>query len=283
MDSTQRTTIAGLVVVACLASAALAETRKEFRFTVGPKTNVSVDTAYGAITVKPGPVGQVLAVAVLQSNKVQVDDLQKGNRIELESHLLQGADDQSGRVDFELTVPPDTSVSLHSSTGPLSVEHLHGDLTLEGAAAPVDVRNVSGGHVHVKTMSGSITLTEVRSAHVEITSIGGDVHLNSVTGPLVQVGTSSGRIFYDGDFGLGGNYNFMTHNGDIEALVPAGASADFNARSMRGEVQSDVSLVPNEPPLFRPEVGRSFFGTVGKAASEVVFKSFSGKIRLKRR
>ena len=42
------------------------------------------------------------------------------------------------------------------------------------------------GHVHVRTMRGPITLTDVRNGHVEIASISGDVHLKSVTGPLVQ-------------------------------------------------------------------------------------------------
>lgn len=285
MESMRRTTVVGLVLATCLVSAAIAETRKEFRFTVSSKdkAQVSVDTPYGAITVKPGDVSHVVVVAVLQSSKVQVDHLQKGNRIEIESQLLQGADNQSGRVDYELTVPPNATVSLRSSTGSLVVERLRGDLSLESASAPVDIRNAGGGHVHVKTMSGPITLTDVRGAHIEITSITGDVHLNSVTGPLVQVNSGSGKIYYDGDFGSGGDYNFTTHTGDIEALMPASASADFNAHSMQGQVQSDVSLVPNEHPRFPVEAGRSFFGTVGKAASEVVFKSISGKIRLKKR
>src|SRR5262249_42961693 len=143
--------------------------------------------------------------------------------------------------------------------------------------------NTGGGHVHVDTLTGPITLTEVRGAHIEITSISGDVHLNSVTGPFVQVSSNKGKIYYDGDFGSGGDYNFTTHTGDIEAVVPAGSSADFNARSVQGQAQSELSLVPNEHPRFTPEAGRSFFGTIGKAASEVVFKSISGKIRLKRR
>jgi DUF4097 and DUF4098 domain-containing protein YvlB len=283
MESMQRTAVVGLVLATCLASAALAETRKEFRFTVGPKPNISVDTQYGAIAVKSGYANRVVVVAVLQSDKVQVDHLQKGNRVEIESQLLPGADKQSGRVDYELTVPPNTTLSLRSSTGPLSVEHVHGDLTLEGVAAAVDVKGSGGGHVHVNTMSGPVTLTDVSGAHIEISSISGDVHLKSVTGPFVQVNSTSGKIFYDGDFGSAGDYTFSTHTGDIEALVPPGASADFNARSMQGMVQSDVSLVPNEHPKFPIDTARTFFGTVGKAASEVVFKSISGKIRLKKR
>jgi DUF4097 and DUF4098 domain-containing protein YvlB len=286
MESMRHTTITGVVLVTCLASVATAETRKEFRYTVHPKEAaiVSVDTQYGAITVKPGPAMHVSVVATIQ-DKAHIEHLQKGNRIEIEAVIGKDADKQSGRVDFELTVPPTATVNLRSSTGPLLVEHMRGDLTLEGAEAAVDVHESGGGgnHVHVKTMNGPITLTNVRNAHVEITSISGDVHLSSVTGPYVQVNSGSGKIFYDGDFGMGGDYDFSTHTGDIEALVPATASADFNAHSLQGQVQSDVSLVPNEPPRFPVEAGRSFFGTVGKAASEVVFKSISGKIRLKRR
>jgi DUF4097 and DUF4098 domain-containing protein YvlB len=282
MESMGRTTVVGLVLVTCLASVAIAETRKEFGFTVNEKAVISVDTEYGAITVKPGTAHHISVVAILQ-DKVSVDHLQKGNRIEIESQLAKGADNQTGRVDYEVTVPVDSTVNLRSSTGPILVERIRGDLTLEGAAAPVEVRNGGGGHVHVKTMSGPVTLTDVRGAHIEITSITGDVHLNTVSGPFVQVNSGSGKISYDGDFGSGGDYSFTTHTGDIEASVPPNASADFNAHSMQGQVQSDISLVPNERPRFPVEVGRSFFGTVGKAASEVVFKSISGKIRLKKR
>jgi DUF4097 and DUF4098 domain-containing protein YvlB len=160
---------------------------------------------------------------------------------------------------------------------------LQGDLTLEGADAVVNVRNVSNGHVHVRTMGGPVTLTDVRNGHVEIESISGDVHLKSVTGPLVQANSGSGKIFYDGDFGSAGDYKFTTHTGDIEALAPADVSADFSAHSVLGKVQNDFPLQPKPHSRFSFEAGRSFFGTVGKAASKVVLRSFSGRIRLKQR
>ena len=278
----QKTAVATLVLATCLSTAAFGETKKEYRFTVGPNANVSVDTQYGPISVKPGSVNQVVVMATLKSGNVEVDKQQNGNRIEIASHLLQGADQQMGQVDYELLIPPDATVNLRSSTGPLSAEHLQGDLTLEGADAVVNIRNVSNGHVHVRTMGGPITLTDVRNGHVEIASISGDVHLKSVTGPLIQANSGSGKIFYDGDFGSGGDYKFTTHTGDIEALVPADVSADFSAHSVMGRVQHDFPLQPKHS-RFSVEAGRSFFGTVGKAASEVVLRSFSGKIRLKQR
>jgi len=275
-------TVVTLVLVTCLASAALAETKKEYRFTVGANANISVDTQYGAISVRPGSGNQVVVMATLKSESVEVDQQQNGNRIEIASHLLQGADQQTGQVDYELLIPPDATLNLRSSTGPLSAERLQGDLTLEGADAVVNVRDVDNGHVHVRTMRGPITLTDVRNGHVEVVSISGDIHLKSVTGPLVQANSGRGKIFYDGDFGSGGNYRFTTHTGDIEALVPADVSADFRAHSVLGRVRHDFPLQPKHS-RFSAEAGRSFFGTVGKAASDVVLRSFSGKIRLKQR
>ncbi len=280
--SLRQTTVVTLVLATCLASAAFAETKKEFRFTVGPNANVSVDTQYGAISVKPGSGNQVVVTATLKSDKVEVDKQQNGNRIEIASYLLQGADQQTGRVDYEVLIPPDATLNLHSSTGPLSAERLQGDLTLEGTDAVVNIRSVNNGHVHVRTMGGPITLTDVRSGHVELASISGDLHLKSVTGPLVQASSGRGKIFYDGDFGSGGDYKFTTHTGDIEALVPADVSADFRAHSVLGRVQHDFPLQPRHS-RFSEEVGRSFIGTTGQAASEVVLRSFSGKIRLKQR
>ncbi|MGA2004775.1 MAG: DUF4097 family beta strand repeat-containing protein [Terriglobales bacterium] len=282
MESLQRTTVVALVVVSCVASAALAQTRKEYRYTVGPNANISVDTQFGAISVKPGTNSQVIVIATLQSDKTEVDNLQHGNRIEIASHLQAGTDQQSGRVDYELRVPADATLSLRSSSGPLSAENLEGDLTLEGSDAVVDVHNMSNGHVHVSTMGGPITLSDIRNGHVEISSISGAVTLKSVTGPLVRANSGSGRIFYEGDFGSGGDYKLTTHSGDIEAIAPADTSADFSAHSIRGKVENDFHLQPHHY-RFTPEEGRSFFGSLGKAASKVVLHSFSGRIRLKQR
>ena len=278
----EQAVVVTVVLAMYLTAAAIAETRKEFHYTVGPRANVSVDTQYGAISVKPGSGNEVVVLAIAQSDSVEVDQQQNGDRVQIASHLLNGADQQSGRVDYEVLIPADATLNLHSSSGPLSAERLRGDLTLEGADAVVNVQNVENGRVNVRTMRGPITLTDVRNGHVEVASISGEVRMKSVAGPSVQANTGSGRIFYDGDFGLGGDYKFTTHTGDIDAFAPADVSADFVAHSVVGRVQNDFPLAPRHS-RFSMDAGRSFFGTVGKAASEVVLRSFSGRIRLKQR
>ncbi|MGO9084491.1 MAG: DUF4097 family beta strand repeat-containing protein [Candidatus Sulfotelmatobacter sp.] len=278
-------TIRLAAIGALMAGTLVAQTHKELHFNVGSKAVVSVNNPYGSISVKPSAGNTVSVSASLSSDKVEIDSNQTGNRVDIQSHLLPGANEQSGHVDYEILVPADASVSLHSTTGPLRAERLHGDMTLEGSAAIVDVRDITDAHVHVKTLNGPVTLTNVIEGHVEVDSLTGAITLNRVSGPLVQVISTSGDINYTGDFGGGGDYRLTSHSGDIEATVPESTSADVSARSVRGEVHDDIPLQPKQHTSFIVKEGSAFVGTMGRAAvsSTVVLRSFSGKIHLRKR
>ena len=275
---------AGIAIVLALAGVAFGAgvVRKDLRFKVGKHAMVSVNNQYGPITVKTGAEHLVVVTATLHSDKVELDQSKSGNRIGLVSHLLSGADHTSGVVEYEIQVPMDANVTLQSETGPIRVEKLRGDVTIEGSNAPIDVLDCADGHVHVKTLNGPVNLTNIRNGHIEIVSMGGDVTMSNVTGPSVKVNSNSGKIQYDGDFGAEGEYAFSSHTGNIEAVAPAYASIDVLARSSNGPVQSDFSLDPKHTP-FVAAVGSAFHGTLNKAASSVSLFSFSGKIHLKKR
>jgi DUF4097 and DUF4098 domain-containing protein YvlB len=274
-----------VTVTVILAGTLVAQSRKELHFTVGPRAGVSVMNPYGSISVKPSQNNTVVVNAMLHSDRVEIDNNQSGNRVDIQSHLLPGADTESGRVDYEILVPADASVTLHSSTGSLHAEKLHGDVNLEGPGAAVDVRDISDAHVHVKTMNGSVNLDNIQNGHVEVDSLSGEVTLNGVNGSLVQVVSTSGRINYIGDFGNSGEYRLTSHSGDIDATIPEWTSADVSARSVRGEVHDDIPLQPKTHTYFPLDKGRAFAGTVGRVAvsSTVVLRTFSGKIHLRKR
>jgi hypothetical protein len=284
MDRRQRAAkLAALMLIAGVAAIAASETRKEYRFTVGPQASVSINNQYGPISVKPGAGNVVVVRVLLRSDKVEVDRNQSGNRVDILSHIFPGATPETAKVDYEVLVPSDANVTLHSTTGPMGAEKLQGDVSVEGATAVVDVRDISSAHVHVKTLNGPVTLTRIQDGHVEITSVSGDVVLNEVSGPLVQVNSTSGKIRYDGDFGGGGEYSLISHTGDIDATAPTYASIDVTARSVRGQVENDFPLLPKSHISFPIDKARSLVGTAGKAASSVKLLSFSGKIHLKKR
>jgi DUF4097 and DUF4098 domain-containing protein YvlB len=281
----QLATISAVLAGTIMSGTLLAETHKEYRFNVGPRAGVSVNNPYGSVSVKPSTGNTVVINAILSSDRVEVDNALVGNRVEVQSHLLPGADAQSGRVDYEILAPADASITLHSSAGSLRAEKIHGDVSLEGAAATVDVRDITNAHVHIKTLNGPVTLTNVQDGHIEIDSLSGNVTLRSVNGPLVQVVSTSGGISYTGDFGDHGDYRFTSHSGDIEAVVPGSTSADVSARSVRGEVHDDIPLQPKQHTSFVLKEGVALWGTMGRAAvsSTVVLRSFSGKIHLRKR
>lgn len=262
-----------------------AQTHKEYRYNVGPKAGVTVNNPYGSVSVKPSTGNFVVINAILASDKVEVDNALVGNRVEIQSHLLAGADDRNARVDYEILAPADASVTLRSSAGSLRAEKLHGDVDLEGAGANVDVRDITNAHVHVKTLNGPVSLTNVQDGHVEVDSLSGNVTLKSVNGPLVQIISTSGAISYIGDFGDHGDYRLTSYTGDIEAVVPDTTSADVRAGTVRGEVHDDIPLQPKEHTSYVVQKGLAFWGTMGRAAasSTVVLRSFSGKIHLRKR
>jgi len=256
--------------------------RKDLRFKVGKHPTVSITNPYGPVVVKGGAPQHVVVTAILHSNKVQLDQNKSGSRVEIVSHLLAGADQNSGTVEYQVQVPANTNLLLHSDNGLIRAEKMTGDITLEGNNATMEIADCSEGHVHIKTLNGPVTLTNVRDGHVEIMSMGGSVLLSQVSGRLVTVNSNTGKIEYAGDFGDEGEYDFTSHTGDIEAIAPAYASISVFARSNEGHVDSDFSLEPRHTP-FLVRGGSALVGTMGKAASSVKLLSFSGKIHLKKR
>lgn len=259
-----------------------ADNRKECRYNVTPGTRVTVTNDSGPVDVRGLAGRQVVIAATTHSDKVEVDCAQTGNRIQATSHLLQRGDGSDNRVEYQVLAPPDTSVTVHAPSGPITAQKLRADLTLEGDAAQVDVRDVSNAHIHVRTISGPVNLGNITNGHVEITSLSGDVRLDAVSGPKVSVSTAKGSIRYNGDFGEGGDYMLVNHSGNIDVTLPASASVDLMARSIAGSVENDFPLQQHPHPTFVPSPGRSFAGTSNSAASSVQLRSFSGKIRVKK-
>jgi DUF4097 and DUF4098 domain-containing protein YvlB len=281
MKTWQRTAVVPVLALASIL--APAQSKQEKRVVTGPKPIVSVMNQYGPVSVHPGAANQVVITYILASGKVEVDQHQTGDRILFETHLLPGSTPQTGRVEYEVFVPVEAAVVVHSSDGPILVEKLRGDVSVEGATAQVQIREISGAHVHIKTLSGPVSISSVQEGHVEVTSISGDVLLSAVSGPFVDVNSASGKITYDGNFGGSGNYKLSSHTGDIEADLAPDTSMDFTAKSMTGFIDDQYPLAPKTHSAFAPQPkGRVVVGTAGKAGSSVLINTFSGKIRVKK-
>jgi len=265
-----------LVVSSLLSLLAAAQEKKEFSCTVGPLAVISVTNNYGPITVKPSGSSHVLVETIFHSDAVNVVNEQHGDRIELRSTSRRPG---TNLVEYTVLVPAAAFVTLRSSDGTLRAQGLRGDVVLQAASGSVEVTDISDAHLHVKTLNGPITLTDIRNSHLDIHSVRGNVNLHNVTGPSVEVNSGAGRITYDGDPGRVGEYLLTSHTGDLEVSIPASASVEIKAHSIKRQSDPEFPSASSVPALGQT----SLLGGPGKIpGSHFDVRSFSGKIRIKR-
>ena len=275
--------LAGLTIVAV---AQAAETRKDAKIDVASGGSLNIVSGGGSVTLHSGNGHQVLVSYTVHSDKIEVDQNASSDkqRVGLRTHALPGqkptADE--AKVDYDVTVPAGIAVNVSTTSAPITVDGLSGDIELSSENGQVTVRNVSRSHVRVRSMTAGVNLENVALSRIDIQSTGGAVQLKKVTGQRVSVGTTTGNIEYHGDCSGGGDYLLATHSGAIDVTLPATASVDLTARSTNGSVENEFPLHEKSHNSFVPQQGRSFAGTSNSGSSSVELQSFSGKIRVKK-
>jgi hypothetical protein len=99
-----------------------------------------------------------------------------------------------GRADFEVSLPPETT------------------LTLKNVMGDIEVRDLTG--------------------HLNVNTIDSNVRLLGVNSPSVDVKVTTGDIFFDGALHEAGTYNLQSIKGDIDVTVPESTSFNLNARAL---------------------------------------------------
>lgn len=271
--STRLAPLTLLILAACVAASAQIK-RDMFAYTVGAKPVIFVRNQYGRITVTPSNGNRVVAT-VVHSGAVEIHAEQVENRVELAtgSQIASGA--KADNVDYQVLVPADAYVILSTAAGSLAAENLAGDLVFEGTTASVDAHLIRNAHVHVKTLSGPISLRQISGGRVEAITSSGDISLQDVSGSEVEVHSGTGRIQYAGNPGLG-VFKLVSGTGNIDVSVPSLALAHFKARSVRGKVDSPI-------PVPAPSMGFASGGNslLHEAVAAFDLHSFRGNISVR--
>jgi DUF4097 and DUF4098 domain-containing protein YvlB len=253
-----------------------AQVKKEVRFTVGQKPVISITNNYGPITVTPSGTNQVIVTTVSYSDEVSFVNEQHGTRIELRAESKRAGRDLA---EYSVLAPTASTVILQSLDGALYAQGLRGDTVLEGATATAKVSDAADAHIHIKTLSGSVRLTNIRHSRLYISSVTGNIDVRNVTESLVEAHSASGRITYDGDPGISGEYKLTSHSGDLDVSIPAGAIVQIDAHSFTGvgdppTTSGTTQGISQGTRFLKPGPMRS--------GSRFVLRSFRGKIHLKR-
>jgi DUF4097 and DUF4098 domain-containing protein YvlB len=276
------------VLLSCATVMAAAQNASPLRYTVHPGATVAVTNEYGAITVHSAAGNQVIVITHPHPAKAagagrpdaQVEAAQSGNRVEIHTrHSQAGASDS---IDYDIQVPPDTSVVVRTSSGPVRVQNVSGGVSVESVNGSVDVRDESNGAVQVQTIEGPVTLTHLSGGIIQVRSVSGEVTLSDAAGPTVNVDTNGAPIHFRGGLPAGSSCELSTHAADIEVALPVSASVDVTASSVNGSVDDTFRLQPDDHPALALVTGKSFAGHANAGAATMKLRSFSGKITVEK-
>lgn len=254
---------------------------KTIETTASPSVNLI--NLSGRVVVHGWNKSAVHAVWQGSSSQLELDtdtmpEKGQAHKVHLSTHLLHPQPGQpAATADYDVQVPVGASVAIRNPQGSIEVEHLHGDASLESVGGSISVKDVEG-IVYARSVGGGIEI-EHPTGPVEADTIMGDLKLVDSSSSNVKATTTSGKLHYDGDFTDGGKYILSTYSGDLDVSCPETASVEISAKTLRGKLEKNVSLVPKRHTSY-PGQGQSFVGTQKAGFATVDIKSFSGNIHI---
>jgi DUF4097 and DUF4098 domain-containing protein YvlB len=258
--------------------------RLEKHFTVHGRPVITVRNAHGRIEVKSWKNSEVVVIGNHTSDKVEVDTEQAGDRIEVLTHVLtEKVTPADLQADYTLTVPEESELRVRTDSGNVVVERVFGDMTFDTVSADVQLQEVAG-YLVIKTIGGSVVCARC-AGRIDVNSISGNVRLLQPQLDSVRVQTSSGNIFFDGNFLRQGIYILKNYSGLIEVRFADTDSFDLSASSLYGTVENQANVKPDThgrrhtPARF----AKGLFGTVNEGHAKVELSSFNGTIKILKR
>ncbi len=251
-----------LVVFA--SSAALAWNSPQGTFdktlSVSGPVNLEVLTHSGDVRIRAGSSGSVQI-----HGKIYVGDRWFGGRRDEDVHAIEQNPPirQDGNnihieyvnyrnisIDYEITVPSETTVRTKSGSGDQTVEGTHGNAEVSTGSGDVRLNNLQG-EIRVQTGSGNVQGRQVSgsvrggtgSGDVEIEESGpGDIDLHTGSGNISARGvqgsfhgeTGSGEITAEGK--QSGTWDARTGSGNVRLRLPSNAAFDADISTSSGSI-----------------------------------------------
>jgi hypothetical protein len=275
----------------------------EKTFSVSGPVDLEVETHSGDITVRSGPAGSVSIHGkifvgdhwLFGNRNTDVSDLeqhpplrQEGNRIRID---YVNAHDIS--VDYEITVPADTTIRAHSGSGDQTIEGIRGTVDLQSGSGDVKLARITGD-VHLQTGSGDVRAHEIAGAiragagsgDLEVEETGpGDVDLHTGSGNIVARGiqgsfhAAAGSGDVTGDGTQTGTWEIRTGSGNVHVRLPANAAFDANLSTSSGTVEVNRAITMTVEGHVQ-EMRKQIVGKVGGGGPPLTVHTGSGDIHI---
>jgi len=176
---------------------------------------------------------------------------QEGNRIHIEY-----VDMRNISVDYEITVPAETTVRSHSGSGDQIIEGTRGNADIQTGSGDVKLARLTG-EIRLQTGSGNIRAHEIAGA-VKGGTGSGDIEIEETSAGDVDLHTGSGNITVRGiqggfhaEAGSGditaegaqsGSWEIRTGSGNVRVRLPGNAAFDADISTSSGTVDVDSPI-----------------------------------------
>jgi DUF4097 and DUF4098 domain-containing protein YvlB len=198
----------------------------------------------------------------------QIEVTERPGLVRISAEPTRGRDNRVD-VNYVISVPAGTSLSLKTLSGDISVKNVAGDLRLNSISGNIAVRDARPRATDVEVVSGDVSLEQLDSERVQVKSLSGDI-------------TLKGRLARTG------RYELHTHSGDIQVIPEGNPGFELEAETFSGDVSSDFGV--------RAGFGGSNFsrrgggarrsndvrGSVNDGGAVLSLQSFSGDISIKK-
>jgi hypothetical protein len=258
--------IALLVLASAFAAASTPQGTFDRTFQVTGPVDLAVQTHSGDITVRTGPAGSVSIHGKIYvgdhwlfgSRQTDVSGIQNnppvrqdGNNVRIDYVNVRDIS-----VDYEITVPEDTTIhsrsgsgdqivegtrgnaDLQSGSGDLKVSRLTGELRLQAGSGNVVAHGISGP-VRGNTGSGDVELEETGSGDVDLHTGSGNIQARGVHGAF-RAEAGSGDITAEGT--QTGEWEIRTGSGNVHVRLPADAAFDADIATSSGTLDVDKPI-----------------------------------------
>ena len=258
--------VAMTTILTLAATASTPQGTFERTLTVSGPVDLEVLTHSGDVTVKAGSSGSVVIRGkifvgdrwLMGSRSGDVQSIQQNPPIRQEGNSIHidYVDVRNVSIDYEITVPNDTTVRSRSGSGDQRIEGTHGNVDVQTGSGDVKLENLNG-EIRLQTGSGNIRAHEVAGAvhggagsgDIEIHESGqGDVDLHTGSGNIIVRGVQGG---FHGEAGSGditvegaqsGSWEIHTGSGNVDVRLPSNAAFDADISSSSGSVNVDSPI-----------------------------------------
>ena len=235
----------------------------EKSFQVSGPVDLEVLTRSGDITVRSGPSGSVFIRGKIYvgdrwlfgRRQVDVSEIQQHPPLRQEGNSIHidYVNTRDIAVDYEITVPAETTLRTHSGSGDQIIEGIHGNADLQSGSGDMKLANLTGD-IRLQTGSGDVRAHDISgsvrggagSGDIEVDERGkGDIDLHTGSGNVTVRGIQGG---FRADAGSGditaegtqaGSWEIRTGSGNVHVRLPGNSAFDADISTSSGTIDVD--------------------------------------------